>query len=171
VPTGKQSQSGWTIEVGASTLKDPAPEASESFAAMEAEIAQAERNDALADPVAPCETTWLELTLTDADGNPAANAKYRLTAPGGEGRTGTLDENGFARIDDIDVPADTAMLKVWIVDDPSDPDAPPRYEVQVVEKADEAEAEAEAEPEADDAAEPEYFHSTFDRQLEDDDER
>lgn len=167
MPHGK-SQSGWTIEVGPSTLKPPEPEPSESFAAMEQELAQAERNEELGDPVMPCESTWLELTLTDAEGNPAANASFKLTAPGGEGRTGTLDENGFVRIEGIDVPADTAMLKVWVVDDPNDPEAPPKYEVQLVEKVDEAEPEA---PQEEAPAEPEYFHSTFDRQLVDDDER
>ena len=163
-----QQQSGWVIEAGPSTLKDPPPEPLESFQSMNEEVVLGERNDELSDPILPCQKPWLELTLLDDNGEPAAYANYRITAPGGGGRTGQLDANGHVHIDDIDVPADKAMLKVWIVDNENDPDAPPTYEIQLVPKAPDPEVqqiETEQPPE-----EPEYFHPTFDRRVADEDE-
>jgi hypothetical protein len=46
--------------------------------------------------------TWIEVVLLDGDDQPVKNAAYRLTLPGGEKRTGWLDEKGFVRVDGID---------------------------------------------------------------------
>lgn len=44
---------------------------------------------------------WIQVELISADGEPVANAEYELTLPDGSTRTGTLDENGISREEDI----------------------------------------------------------------------
>ncbi|MBS3919724.1 MAG: type VI secretion system tip protein VgrG [Deltaproteobacteria bacterium] len=47
--------------------------------------------------------SWIEIELVDEDDNPVSGEKYKVTLP--DGKTvaeGTLDENGFARVDGID---------------------------------------------------------------------
>ena len=47
--------------------------------------------------------SWIEIELVDEDDNPIPGERYKVTLP--DGRTvaeGTLDENGFARVDGID---------------------------------------------------------------------
>ena len=45
--------------------------------------------------------TWIEFQLLRADDTPAAGEEYRLKLPGGEIRSGSLDDDGVVRIDDI----------------------------------------------------------------------
>jgi len=44
---------------------------------------------------------WVEITLTNEDGEPAGNEKYILHMPDGSKREGNLDEKGYAREKDI----------------------------------------------------------------------
>ncbi len=46
----------------------------------------------------------VELQLIDQDDVPVARAEYRLRLPDGQVRSGTLDEQGFARVDGLDSP-------------------------------------------------------------------
>jgi type VI secretion system secreted protein VgrG len=48
------------------------------------------------------EKTWIEIELLDEDDQPVAGEKYKVTLPDGSVKTGTLDENGFARVDGVD---------------------------------------------------------------------
>jgi len=55
------------------------------------------------DPKNEDKKSWIELQLFDEQGNPIAGERYRVTLP--DGRTlseGTTDENGFARVSNID---------------------------------------------------------------------
>lgn len=47
-------------------------------------------------------THYVEVTLDDENGKPAAGAGYRITLPDGSVTSGSLDEKGFARVDGID---------------------------------------------------------------------
>jgi len=53
------------------------------------------------EPVEPVETelTWLEIELVDEADQPVAGEKYEVILPDGKIRRGTLDANGFARIE------------------------------------------------------------------------
>lgn len=42
------------------------------------------------------ETTWIEIELVDANGEPAAGAHYQIETPDGAVIKGTLDQDGFA---------------------------------------------------------------------------
>ncbi|MFC1572766.1 PAAR domain-containing protein [Candidatus Eisenbacteria bacterium] len=44
---------------------------------------------------------WIEIKLVDEEGNAVGNQKYRLNLPNGDIREGTLDSNGFARVEDV----------------------------------------------------------------------
>lgn len=46
--------------------------------------------------------TWIEIELVDEDGNPVPNAPFRLELPNGTTKSGTLGENGKARITGIE---------------------------------------------------------------------
>lgn len=45
---------------------------------------------------------WIEITLKDSEGNPIPNAEYIVYLPDGQERQGTLDGNGYARVDNIE---------------------------------------------------------------------
>lgn len=48
-------------------------------------------------------TSWVEVKLKDEQGNPVPGEKYRITLPDGSTLAeGTLDENGYAKVDNID---------------------------------------------------------------------
>jgi type VI secretion system secreted protein VgrG len=47
--------------------------------------------------------SWIEIELVDEEDNPIPGEKYKITLPDGKTvATGTLDENGFARVEGID---------------------------------------------------------------------
>ncbi len=45
------------------------------------------------------ETSWIELQMVDEADEPVAGIEYEVTLPDGSVATGTLDSNGFARIE------------------------------------------------------------------------
>ena len=45
--------------------------------------------------------SWHEIELVDEDGNPVAGEAYKVTLPDGTVDSGTLDGNGFCRIEGI----------------------------------------------------------------------
>jgi type VI secretion system secreted protein VgrG len=47
-------------------------------------------------------TSWIEIELVDEEDNPVPGERYQITLPDGSVARGTLDENGFARIDGIE---------------------------------------------------------------------
>lgn len=47
------------------------------------------------------ETHWIEIELIDEDDEPVPGEKYEITLPDGSVASGTLDQNGFARVDGI----------------------------------------------------------------------
>ena len=52
--------------------------------------------------------TWIEIQLIGEDDKPIPNVNYVLTLPGGATRSGTLDANGSARVEDL--PAGTCKV-------------------------------------------------------------
>ena len=48
------------------------------------------------------EKTWIEIELVDEDDQPVPGEKYRITLPDRRVASGTLDQNGFARVSGID---------------------------------------------------------------------
>jgi len=44
---------------------------------------------------------WIALVLYDSAGNPMKDVEYKITLPDGNERSGKLDENGYAKEDDI----------------------------------------------------------------------
>ena len=50
------------------------------------------------------ETTWIEIEMVDEEDNPVPGERYAVTLPNGRVARGTLDENGFARINGIRPP-------------------------------------------------------------------
>ena len=47
------------------------------------------------------ELSWIEIELVDEEGEPVPGERYKITLPDDSVIEGTLDENGFARIDGI----------------------------------------------------------------------
>lgn len=47
------------------------------------------------------EPTWLAIELKDAEGRPVPRARYVVTLPDGSTREGTLNKNGYARVDGV----------------------------------------------------------------------
>lgn len=47
------------------------------------------------------ELGWIEIELKDEDGDPVPKAKYELTLPDGTKKTGRLNAEGFARVNNI----------------------------------------------------------------------
>jgi type VI secretion system secreted protein VgrG len=50
----------------------------------------------------PEKKSWIEIELLDEEGEPVPGERYRITLPDGSTVEGTLDQNGFARVDGID---------------------------------------------------------------------
>jgi type VI secretion system secreted protein VgrG len=48
------------------------------------------------------EKSWIEIELVDEEDNPVPGEKYRITLPNGKVAQGTLDHEGFARVEGID---------------------------------------------------------------------
>ena len=46
--------------------------------------------------------SWIEIELVDEEDQPVPGEKYKITLPDGSVAKGTLDENGFARIEGIE---------------------------------------------------------------------
>lgn len=47
------------------------------------------------------DTHWIEIELVGEDDEPIPSEKYEITLPDGSVAGGTLDQNGFARVDGI----------------------------------------------------------------------
>ncbi len=45
--------------------------------------------------------TWLAIELRDEEGTPVPNARYQVTLPDGSTREGTLNKNGYARVEGV----------------------------------------------------------------------
>jgi hypothetical protein len=54
-----------------------------------------------ADEAAPEEMTFLAIELKDEAGKPVPHARYVVTLPDGSTREGTLNANGYARVDNV----------------------------------------------------------------------
>lgn len=93
------------------TPPPPADDLVASFDAMDAAIDEELPAGEVGDPVTPCQKPWLELTLTDAAGDPYAELPYTLELPTGETREGTLDAYGHLRVDDVELEP-----KDWLVE-------------------------------------------------------
>ncbi|MEJ2691656.1 MAG: type VI secretion system tip protein VgrG [Candidatus Thiodiazotropha sp.] len=48
------------------------------------------------------EKSWIEIELKDEEDNPLSGEKFKITLPDGRAKTGTLDQNGFARVQGVD---------------------------------------------------------------------
>jgi hypothetical protein len=46
--------------------------------------------------------SWIEIELIDEDDEPVPGERYQIELPDGSVARGTLDQNGFARVDGID---------------------------------------------------------------------
>ena len=51
--------------------------------------------------IVPCELTWVEVRLVDAEMHPVAGEEYRIRLPDSSIVTGSLDDEGKARFDGI----------------------------------------------------------------------
>ncbi|MBZ4420680.1 carboxypeptidase-like regulatory domain-containing protein [Myxococcus sp. RHSTA-1-4] len=54
-----------------------------------------------AEEAPPAEMTWLAIELKDEEGKPVPYARYVVTLPDGGTREGTLNKNGYARVDGV----------------------------------------------------------------------
>jgi len=48
------------------------------------------------------EKSWIEIELVDEENNPVPGEKYKITLSDGKVKTGTLDQNGLARVEGIE---------------------------------------------------------------------
>ncbi len=56
------------------------------------------------DPTLPCaQTSWVDIELLDADGNPITDEPYELLLPDGRGISGRLNGKGLTGVDRIDL--------------------------------------------------------------------
>ena len=46
--------------------------------------------------------SWIEIVLVDEEDDPVPGERYEITLPDKTVKKGTLDQNGFARVDGID---------------------------------------------------------------------
>jgi len=46
--------------------------------------------------------SWIEIEMVDEEDGPVSGEKYEIKLPDGKVSKGTLDQNGFARVDGID---------------------------------------------------------------------
>lgn len=53
-------------------------------------------------PEKKVEKSWIKIELLDAQGNPVPNQPYKVTLPNGKVVTGKLNQNGSARLEDVD---------------------------------------------------------------------
>ncbi len=138
----------WKFELGETILQEP-PNDAESFAAMEEE-SQTAPSLSLSDPILPCQKSFVELCLAFSSGEPAAGAKFKLDAPGAPPQSGTLDEKGRVRIEDINIDPQKVMLKVHVTEE-EDSEEDPVYQLQLVAK-EEPKAQEEEPPQEEEPA-------------------
>lgn len=88
----------------------------------QADSLEAARQDSAAttdaDPVSGCpdsELTWIEIALQSETGEPVPDEEYFVTASDGSEHSGNLDQNGFARLDQI--PAGTCQVSFPLLED------------------------------------------------------
>jgi len=90
------SGSGPPVAPASSALVPPAPPVEPAMAASASPGEERHKSDEE-------KKSWIEIELVDEDDNPIPGERYKVTLP--DGKTvaeGTLDENGFARVDGID---------------------------------------------------------------------
>lgn len=88
----------------------------------QADSLEAARQDSAAatdpDSVSGCadsELTWIEIVLQSEAGDPVPDEEYFVTASDGSEHSGNLDENGFARVDQI--PPGTCQVSFPLLED------------------------------------------------------
>lgn len=52
--------------------------------------------------VQSCPLVWIEIVLVDEEDQPVPGERYRIELPNGQKREGTLDSDGFARVEGIE---------------------------------------------------------------------
>ena len=52
---------------------------------------------------------WIELECVDDEGNPLANVDYILFLPDGTEKTGTLDDQGYSKVENVP-PGDCKLM-------------------------------------------------------------
>jgi type VI secretion system secreted protein VgrG len=62
----------------------------------------AEGDQAEDDPEKEKGKAWIEIVLVDEENQPVSGQAYKITLPDGSVESGTLDENGLARVDGVD---------------------------------------------------------------------
>lgn len=99
------TQPGETLIAANADPGDKSPTYVNQVAAM-TPLQQAAANAPSHNPNAPenqDKKSWIEIELVDEEGNPVPSERYRITLPDGTTiADGTLDEKGFARVDNID---------------------------------------------------------------------
>ena len=81
----------------------PPAEAVLAGTAEPGEVVQIQRHTATtSDTEAEEKTSWIEIELVDEDDNPVPGERYRVELPDGSIAEGSLDENGFKRIEGIE---------------------------------------------------------------------
>jgi type VI secretion system secreted protein VgrG len=97
---------GATTSVTAGTADTPANMSLQDIPPATPGKKSAASNAPTHDPNSPAnkdKTHYIEIKLVDNDGNPVAGEPYRVTLPDGTTvADGTLDDKGFARVDNID---------------------------------------------------------------------
>ncbi len=105
----------------------PVDEPKEAMEAM-AEEAEEEEETEVDEPTSSCPKPWFELTALDPDNEPLKNVPYKIDLPEVK-QEGTLDGQGFLRLEDVKIEPGTYVVKVLAEEDSS---GNTTYRVEVV---------------------------------------
>ncbi|AEI64110.1 hypothetical protein [Corallococcus macrosporus] len=126
----------------------PRDDPEESFTRMESALDTELEVQEVESAILPCESPWLDLSVTDPEGNPAKGMPYTLTAPGLGTLTGTLDDQGRAHFENRELGAGPWNVETEVHYD--DEGAPTRYDLTLV-RAPSEQAPASSPPPGDQA--------------------